>query len=154
MAHIETGGGGGRKANTELNLIPIIDLMSVLITFLLITAVWTQVSMLQIGTSIYGKKSDETPVVTLQADVVLKINIVDSGYILTVGRDTQTILKEEGKYNNKELTKQLEEVKKRYPEKVDATLSMSDELSYENLIDGMDILLGTGFEQISIATGG
>lgn len=57
MAHIEST-GGGRKTNLEVNLVPFIDLMSVLITFLLITAVWTQVSMIQIGSSVYGKKSE------------------------------------------------------------------------------------------------
>ena len=50
MAHISSG-GKGRDINTELNLVPVIDLMSVLITFLLITAVWTQVSMIQLGAS-------------------------------------------------------------------------------------------------------
>ena len=44
MAHIDSG-GRGRDVNTELNLVPVIDLMSVLITFLLISAVWTQVSI-------------------------------------------------------------------------------------------------------------
>ena len=33
--------------------------MSVLITFLLISAVWTQVSMIQMGSSIAGKKTEE-----------------------------------------------------------------------------------------------
>jgi biopolymer transport protein ExbD len=62
MAHIDDGGGGGRNTTVDLNLVPIIDLMSVCIIFLLITAVWTQVSMIQIGSSIYGKKStDDKP---------------------------------------------------------------------------------------------
>jgi biopolymer transport protein TolR len=42
---IESGGGGGRKGvNAELNLIPFIDLLSVCILFLLMTAVWVQIS--------------------------------------------------------------------------------------------------------------
>lgn len=48
MAQIDSGGSKGRAVSVELNLVPFIDLMSVLITFLLITAVWTQVSMIQI----------------------------------------------------------------------------------------------------------
>ena len=48
----------GRSVDFELNLVPFIDLMSTCISFLLITAVWTQVSMIQIGSSIYGKKTD------------------------------------------------------------------------------------------------
>ncbi|MBK7890416.1 MAG: biopolymer transporter ExbD [Bdellovibrionales bacterium] len=55
MAQVEDS-GSGRSTNVDVNLVPFIDLMSVLITFLLITAVWTQVSMIQLGSSIYGKK--------------------------------------------------------------------------------------------------
>ena len=81
MAHIESG-SGGRKTSLELNLVPFIDLMSVLITFLLITAVWTQVSMIQIGSSIYGKKSDDQmPKIPPEAEVVLKLEIRAKGQI-------------------------------------------------------------------------
>ena len=38
-------GGGGKKAiDFDINLVPFIDLMSAMISFLLITAVWTQVA--------------------------------------------------------------------------------------------------------------
>ena len=38
MAQIGGEGGGGRESNVELNLVPFIDLMSVCIIFLLVTA--------------------------------------------------------------------------------------------------------------------
>ena len=62
MAQVSDGGSGKKEATFDLNLVPFIDLMSVMITFLLITAVWTQVSMIKLGSSIYGKQNtDETP---------------------------------------------------------------------------------------------
>ncbi len=36
MAHIDDGGDGSRSTTVDLNLVPIIDLMSVCIIFLLI----------------------------------------------------------------------------------------------------------------------
>jgi len=48
MAQIEEK-GSGRSSNVDLNIVPFIDLMCVCIIFLLVTAVWTQVSMIQIG---------------------------------------------------------------------------------------------------------
>jgi biopolymer transport protein ExbD len=56
MASIDTGGKG---PNVDLNLVPFIDLMSVLITFLLISAIWVQVSLIQIGSSLYAKKTSD-----------------------------------------------------------------------------------------------
>ena len=156
MAQIEAGKSSGRNPNVDLNLVPFIDLMSVLITFLLITAVWTQVSMIQIGSSLYGKKSDTQPQAEPppHADVVLKVDVKSSGYILTVGKQMISLPKQENQYDDAGLIAQLQRVKQLYPEKLDAVVSISDELPYEQLIKAMDNLLVAQFSAISVATGG
>jgi len=155
MAEIQESGQGRRK-NFEPNLVPFIDLMSVLITFLLITAVWTQVSMIQIGTSVYGKKNDDqsNPQITPNIDIVLKLEINASGYKLYVGKEMFNIPKVMGNFDDSNLISQLERVKQLYPEKQDAALTMDEELPYERLIKGMDAFLAAGFTQISVLTGG
>lgn len=156
MAHIESGGATGRKKNIELNLVPVIDLMSVLITFLLITAVWTQVSMIQIGSSLYGKKMDTQPSATPppNADVVLKVDVKEAGYILTVGKQVISLPMVGEQFDDAGLIAQLQRVKQLYPEKVDAIVSVADAIPYEHLIKAMDNLLLSGFSAISVATGG
>lgn len=154
MAHIETGGGKGRKISLDLNLVPFIDLMSVLITFLLITAVWSQVSMMQIGSSLYGKKSEQAPQMTPEVDVVLKLEIRPNGYLLTIGSQAINIPMMNGEFDDLGLTTQLERAKQLHPTKVDAAISMADNLPYERLIKAMDGFLKTGFPQISVLTGG
>lgn len=156
MAQIGGESGRGRAVSVELNLVPFIDLMSVLITFLLITAVWTQVSMIQIGSSLYAKK-DETaapPQLTPNADVALKVDVKADGYVLTIGTQIISLPKLNGIYDSEALMAQLQRVKQLYPEKVDAIVSMGDEIPYENLISTMDQFLIAGFPNISIATGG
>jgi len=154
MAHIESGGGKGRKVSLELNLVPFIDLMSVLITFLLITAVWSQVSMIQVGSSLYGKKNDQAPQIPPEADVVLKLDIRANGYVLTLGKQTIQIPLLNKEYDEMGLVAQLEKAKQLYPNKNDAAIAMSDDLPYERLIKGMDGFLKAGFPQISVLTGG
>lgn len=155
MAHIDGGGSGGRERNIELNLVPVIDLMSVLITFLLITAVWTQVSMIQIGSSLYGKKSDTQPNPTPppMADVVLKVDVKEIGYVLTVGKQVISLPMQNGQFDDAGLVAQLQRVKQLYPEKMDAVVTVADAMPYEQLIKAMDNLLGSGFSAISVATG-
>jgi biopolymer transport protein ExbD len=155
MAEIQDS-GGGRKKTFEPNLVPFIDLMSVLITFLLITAVWTQVSMIQIGTSIYGKRAENTPPppVPEQADVVLKLEIRPNGYVVTVAKQVINLPFVSGDYDDVGLIAQLEKAKQLYPAKQDGAIAMSDELPYERLIKGMDALLKAGFPTISVLTGG
>lgn len=155
MAHIDSGDSSGRSKNIELNLVPVIDLMSVLITFLLITAVWTQVSMIQIGSSIYGKKSDTTPSTPPPlSDVVLKVDVKPVGYILTVGKQVISLPMVSGQFDDAGLIAQLQRVKQLYPEKQDAVIALVDDLPYEQLIKTMDSVLMAGFPSISVATGG
>lgn len=156
MAQIEESGKGGRKKNLDLNIVPFIDLMSVLITFLLITAVWTQVSMIQIGSSIYGKKSPDQEKVTPppDADVVLRIDIRDDGYFVQLGTNGTKLPNINGLHDEQGLLALLIKAKERYPNKTDSAIQMADQLPYEQLIKGMDAALKSGFGQISVLTGG
>jgi biopolymer transport protein ExbD len=57
MAGVDTssGGSGGRRTgNFEINMIPMIDLLMVTISFLLITAVWTNMSRMKADAQVPG----------------------------------------------------------------------------------------------------
>ncbi|OFZ11621.1 MAG: tolR protein [Bdellovibrionales bacterium RBG_16_40_8] len=155
MAQIEESSKGGRGSNMDVNIIPFIDLMSVLVIFLLITAVWTQVSMIQIGSSIYGKRtSDEKIEPPPRAEIPFRLDIKANGYKIVVGRQEIVIAKVNDEYDGKKLESELNKIKEIYPDKMDCVVTMSDDLAYFNLIGGMDALLQSGFPQISIATAG
>ena len=157
MAHIEERNGqGGRKSNVDLNLVPFIDLMSVCIIFLLITAVWTQVSMIQLGSSVYSKKTSDEPVIPPPfSEVVLRVDVLPEGFRLLVGTDLVQIPKlSAGNYDKDNLVARLEKVKERYPDKVDGIASVRDNVYYKHLIEAMDALLIAGFPQVSITTTG
>ena len=152
MAHIEEE-GDGRKTNVDVNLVPFIDLMSVCIIFLLITAVWTQVSMIQIGSSIYGKKqTDEQSPPPPRAEIPFRLDVRENGYRILLGSRSDTIPLLNGDYNDDALMGRLKSIKEIYPDKTDAVITVKDELAYEFLIRGMDALLNSGFPQISVAT--
>jgi len=154
MAHIDDG-GDGRSKTVDLNLVPIIDLMSVCIIFLLITAVWTQVSMIQIGSSIYGKKStDEKSEPPPKAEIPFRLDVLKDGYRVIIGRQEMRFPKVGGQYDQPKLTAELKKIKELYPDKADCVVTVLDELPYGTLIGGMDALLVAGFPEISVATGG
>lgn len=155
MAHIETS-GSGRSSNVELNLVPFIDLMSCLITFLLISAVWTQVSMIQLGASFASPKdpNDTTvqPPPPLE-DLILRLDVVASGYVLKVGTETKPIPKKNNEYNPLVLADELAKVKKKYPNKNGIKIAISDDIMYEHVIAVMDAGLKAGFSP-ELLTGG
>lgn len=154
MAHISTG-GKGRDVNTELNLVPVIDLMSVLITFLLITAVWTQVSMIQLGASFASPRDPEQKEIKPPPleDVVLKLEIRKTGYVLFVGKDVRPIPKLKNNYDNESLEADLKKIKQLYPDKGGVKMAIEDEIMYEVVVGAMDTGLRAGFSP-ELLTGG
>jgi biopolymer transport protein ExbD len=154
MAQIEES-GGGRTTNVDLNIVPFIDLMCVCIIFLLVTAVWTQVSMIQIGSSIYSKRTDATPnEPPPRPEVAFRMDVVTSGFVLNIGKKQISIPKVNGVYDDATLDKQLAAIRQSYPDKKDAVITVMEELTYDDLIHGMDHLLQAKFEEISVAAGG
>ena len=155
MAQVEESGSGKRDIAVELNLVPFIDLMSVCIIFLLITAVWTQVSMIQLGSSVYAQKTSED---SLQepprhAEIPFRVNVLASGFDVLVGRQQMVIPLKQGKYNGKALLKYVKKIKEQFPEKNDVIVASRDQVRYEHIITAMDILLLAGFPEVVIATG-
>ena len=55
MASIDVGGGSKRDLNRDLPLIPFIDFLLCLISFLLITAVWSQLARIEANAQVPGK---------------------------------------------------------------------------------------------------
>jgi biopolymer transport protein TolR len=155
MAQIESS-ARGRNSNVELNLVPFIDLMSVLITFLLISAVWTQVSMIQLGASFASPRSDEEkekPVPALE-DLVLRLDVVNAGYVLTVGTQIKPIPKiNQTNYNLETLISELTKIKARYRQKNGIKISIADEIIYDDVVKTMDAGLKAGFAP-ELLTGG
>ena len=68
MATISDTGGGKRGLNPEVNLVPFIDLLSVCICFLLISAVWLNVGSLQVKQAL-GTAAEEPPADLLDIEV-------------------------------------------------------------------------------------
>ena len=60
--NVDGGGKGGRRSlDTEINMIPMIDLLMVTISFLLITAVWVQSSRIDANANVPGPPTVDPP---------------------------------------------------------------------------------------------
>jgi len=148
------GGGGKRDVNFELNLVPFIDLMSVMITFLLITAVWSQVAMIKLGSSIYGKSNPDIDPTPPPTSIAFRLDVKEMGYRILIGLQKIEIPKLNNEYDRKELFARIKQIKSANPDKVDCVITVEEALKYEYLIEGMDLLLRGGFPAVSVATGG
>src|SRR6059058_1905917 len=112
-----TGKGGKKPLDAELNLVPFIDLLSCCISFLLITAVWTQIAGLQVASS--GGPPD--PQQKQEQTIDVKLLLTDKGYQLAMAGGTVEIPKVNGPdgtpgFDRKTLSEKLKTLKASLPE--------------------------------------
>lgn len=148
MAQIDDGNG----VNVDVNLVPFIDLMSVLIVFMLLTAVWTQISMIQLGSSIYSKRQEDEQIAK-QEDKELRLDIRKNGYNLNFAGKAFNLPKKQELYDVEGLRKLLLKIKDQNPDQTAAQIMVTEDLKFEVFIEGMDVLLQTKFPNIGVITG-
>jgi biopolymer transport protein TolR len=151
-AAINTGGGSGKKPlNAELNLVPYIDLLTCMVAFLLITAVWTQLARLQASQKGQGQAGEDTPP-EQQVNIVVVVN--QDGYNLVVSQEQTPIPKKGDAYDIEKLAAELKKVKDAHPDKNDVKVASEDQIKFETLIHTMDTVLSARFPDISLVDTG
>lgn len=128
--------GSRHKETVELNITAFMNLMVVLVPFLLITAVFSQVAILDLNLPTDGAPPAEPAEPQLQLEITVRDSRIDVGDrgtgLLSVIENTR-----DG-YDLEELGNYLEKVKQRFPDKSDATLLLEPDISYQTLVAVMD----------------
>jgi len=159
-APVDSGGKKGKKSlDSELNLVPFIDLLSCLISFLLITAVWTQISSVQARST--GSLTQETPPEEPNPNKTsVRVLLTEKGYTLSVANQPTEIAKAlteqkgtttAGRYDVKTLADKLKtDVKARFSEQRAVTVAAEDTIAYEDLIGTIDTIAALDLPEISV----
>jgi biopolymer transport protein ExbD len=149
-----TGKGGKKPVDAAINLVPFIDLLSCCISFLLITAVWTQLARMDVQQKTKGPAGG-TPENPPEKQVELTLFIDKDGYIFqkSTGESTNIPMKAED-YDYAKLTEVLGKAKTDLPEKNDLTIKADDAVIYQKIIKTMDIALTAHFPDISLSDKG
>ncbi|MBI4701959.1 MAG: biopolymer transporter ExbD [Deltaproteobacteria bacterium] len=84
MGGVDVGTGGSKKRalNSDINMIPFIDLLMVTIAFLLITAVWVSNSRMNANAQIPGPPDPEQPIDPKTPEKLLHLHIGDADFTL------------------------------------------------------------------------
>lgn len=143
---------GGKKAlDAQINLVPFIDLMAVTISFLIMTAVWTQIGRLQVSNS-GGPASEEqqddktVPVTLLITDKELKLTVGGSVY------DPMPFVRDpKGRLDLQKLKDKIKEVRTNLPDQQNITLQTEDAVKYDDLVHIIDEVIGAGLPSIQVS---
>ena len=148
---------GGKKKKKSLdaviNVVPAIDLLSCCITFLLYTAVWTQISRLQVQQ--FGSGAPEPVAAEQQKQLVVTLAVGERGMNLSTsaGLSVDIPLERAGaevKQDYKSLVERLKQLKSDYPETAAVTVSAEDTVSYGDLVQVIDTCVGAGLVSVSV----
>lgn len=124
-----------KRKPAELLLVPMIDIFTVLVTFLLMTAVFSRTTILELNLPAQVSEFREPPP-GLQLEVMVRPNLLqvadrNSGPLATLPNTDKG-------YDYEGLTTYLKRVKEKFPEKVDATILLEKDTPYDILVQVMD----------------
>src|SRR5580692_4341546 len=119
----------------ELLLVPMIDIFTVLVTFLLMTAVFSRTVVLQLDLPAANTKMPDLPQ-DLQLEVLVRHNLLEvadrnTGPLKDIRNTAQG-------YDYDGLTDFLKMVKAKFPTKTDASVLLEKDTPYDTLVQVMD----------------
>jgi biopolymer transport protein ExbD len=128
-----------RKAETPtLDVTTFLNLMVVLIPFLLISAVFSRVTIMELSVPTTAAQSGiHTP------NFAIEVIVRGAGLEIANGQSVEAAIpKKDGQYDMQMLHEILTRLKALYPEKEDATILMEPDIEYDYLIQIMDAVRG------------
>jgi biopolymer transport protein TolR len=150
-----TGGGHGKKKalDATINLVPFIDLMAVTISFLIMTAVWTQIGRLQVSSTGGDSdpsqdKDDKLPQITLllaEKEIKISVGSAQLGDAITNARD------DKGQLQLVKVADLLKKIREQIPDQTAITVQTEDDVRYEDLVRVIDECIGDGLTAVSVS---
>jgi biopolymer transport protein ExbD len=120
----------------ELEITAFMNLMVVLVPFLLITAVFSRLAIIELNLPAASTVAAEEP--------VFQLEVIVRGDSLEVGERTNGLLtrlpRTDGKYDFKGLGAYLQRLKASYPDMSNATVLLEPNVPYDTLVQVMDAL--------------
>jgi biopolymer transport protein ExbD len=127
-----------REEAPGLDITSFLNLMVVLIPFLLISAVFSRVTIMELTVpTSAGGSAVKAP------NFAIEVIVRKNGLEIANGSSVEAAFpKKDGKYDMQMLYELLKRLKARYPEKDDATVLMEPDIEYDHLIQIMDAVRG------------
>jgi biopolymer transport protein ExbD len=123
------------RGRHDINVVPMIDMMIILVFFLIFTAVFTKTNILELNLPGADAAVPDLPE-GLNLEVIVRknaIEVADRGTGLL-----RTVPLVAGKHDLKGLSDYLQLVKSKYPDKQDATILLEQDVEYDTLVQVMD----------------
>ena len=129
-------GGRHQIETAELNITAFMNLMVILVPFLLITAVFSRLAILELNLPASSTEPADPQELTFQLEIIVRENQIEVGD-RNVGALGVYPNNTDG-YDYEALSDKLTEIKESYPDKTDASILLESEIAYDTLVQVMD----------------
>ena len=134
---IRSSRSGRRNVETaELNITAFMNLMVILVPLLLITAVFSRLTFLELNLPGSSSEPVEQQEQTFQLEIIVRQDKIEVGDrnqgLLGIYPNTET------GYDYEALAEKLSQLKERYPTKTDAAILLEQDISYDTIVQVMD----------------
>jgi len=124
-----------RRGAGDLNIVPMIDMMVILVFFLIFTAVFSRISILELNLPAASASLPDLPqglhLEVIVRDAAIEVSDRDAGVL-------KSLPKAAGGYDLAGLAEYLRAVKTRFPDHHDATILLAPAIPYDVLVQVMD----------------
>lgn len=129
--------GAHRNVDTvELNITAFMNLMVILVPFLLITAVFSRLAILELNLPGSSTEAADPQELVFQLEITVRHNQIEVGDRNAGALGVYPV--NDGGYDYDALSAKLSDIKSRYPEKTDAAILLEAEIPYDTLVQVMD----------------
>ena len=134
----------GQHEPGDINITAFMNLMVILVPFLLITAVFSRITILELNLPAAGtgQTDSEQP---FQLEIIVRANSIEVGD--RNGGLIKHIPASETGHDYRQLSELLQQVKTRFPDKLDATLLLEADIAYDTVVQTMDSIRVTQIVQ-------
>jgi biopolymer transport protein ExbD len=126
----------GDKNPPELNITAFLNLMVILVPFLLITAVFSQMTILELNLppANQPKPAQDQPKKEVNFELIIRKNSIT----VALGGAIKRFESEGGGFDMKGITDLLVRIKEKFPNKLNITLLLEQDVNYDILVQVMD----------------
>ncbi len=119
----------------EMNITAFMNLMVILVPFLLITAVFSRIAILELNLPSSDAGQSKPDQMELQLEVIIRKDAIE---VADRGRPSLVLRKNSNEYDFAGLSELLQKIKGKYPDKTDVAILLEPEIAYNDLIQVMD----------------
>ncbi len=139
------------RGDDEVNITPVMNLFLVLIPFLLLTAEFVRIAVLELNLPSAAAMPQQPKKKSNKPLVLIMLRIEDNQIRIKAPRINGMVKKNGADYQFDKLVQELKKLKKSFPDIREVTVQPTDNIKYDTIVHVMDACRDNGFPNVSIS---